>query len=472
MSNELLSPEFEDDAMLAAVARGETTIQEGTKSSSVLAMQKALVALGVKIKPDGDFGPKTRSALVAWQKSTGLPESEILDAVTLSAMDRILVETRKNNLHDAIARAVGANPGTPAARPAPRANPRPNLPTDAAYFIDGAALPSVGHAAADDPDSPPPFGLGTPLVPPGTPLASDRQAMLDRIRRVIGEDASATFALERLFAAGRLHAGKLLPNLNAFATTKRHPELLLQGGIDSDLLVRQVVRHVDNPLRIQQGYGRGTCGAGVIEYLLLRHDASEFVRVVDGITSFSGQAKLRSGRTITLPRTAIPRDDTARIDIDRLFQSTIMNHATLMSWLFDYDNPKDDESFMAALQGSSQMPIWGFASVYEDVLGEKRTSVSTMSRPRDEMAEIVVAEAIRGDRVPVILQFSSFHWLSIEWIERGSDGRAVYVVLRNPWGNDDGEGNPPREPLAEGGGLVRMKYADFTKAVFAAVVET
>jgi hypothetical protein len=259
--------------------------------------------------------------------------------------------------------------------------------------------------------------------------------------------------------------------LVTLATTKRHPELLLEGGIDSDLLVRQVVRHVDNPLRVQQGVGRGTCGAGVIEYLLLRHDASEFVRLIDGITGFSGEAKLRVGRTIKMPRTAIRRDRTGRVDIDRLFQSTIMNHATAMSWLFDYDNPKDDETFWAAVKGSSQMPIWGLANMYEDVLGETRTSISRASRSRADLADIVAAEVARGDHVPVILEFTSLHWLSVERISRGSDGLPVSWVLRNPWGWDEGQGNPPRQPMPEGRGRVRMKAADFTNALFAAVVK-
>jgi peptidoglycan hydrolase-like protein with peptidoglycan-binding domain len=473
MSDELLfSPEFADDAMFSAVAQGQATISQGAKNDSVVALQKALMALGITLKPDGSFGPKTRDALADWQKSAGLSESGVLDAETLMTMDRLLVERRKNSLHDAMARAVGMNPA-PIARPAPvpRTPPRAEVPNDAAYFIDGNELPVVGNAAADDPDFPPPaVDQIKPLVAAGTPLAADRREMFSRIRDTLGEDAAANAAFSRILATGRFHSGKLLPNLATLATTKRHPELMLEGGIDADLLVRQVVRHVDNPLRVQQGMGRGTCGAGVIEYLLLRHDLSEFVRLIDGITGFSGEAKLRSGRTITMPRTAIPRDKTGRVDIDRLFQSTIMNHATIMSWLFDYDNPADDESFWAAVKGSSQMPIWGFAQVYEDILGQTRSSISRVSQSPEELMDAVAVEAARGNRVPVILQFSSLHWLNVEWVVRGADGRPASWVLRNPWGWDEADGDPPREPMPEGGGRVRMKTADFMNALFAAVV--
>lgn len=474
MSDELLlSPEFTDDALLAAVAQGQATISRGAKNESVVALQKALTALGVTLAPDGSFGPKTQSALADWQKSLAINPSGILNAETLLTMDRMLSERRKADLLDAMAHAVGMAPGRPAPRPAPAPRtPRAEVPKDAGYFVDADELPPVGSAAANDPDFPPPeVDKIKPLVPPGTPLPADRRDMFERVRAVLGDDYPANAAFARIHAAGRFHSGALLPNLASLATKKRHPELLLEGGINADLLVKQIVRHVDNPLRVQQGVGRGTCGAGVIEYLLLRRDASEFVRVVDGITGFTGEVKLRSGRAIKMPRTAIPRDDTGRVDLDRLFQSTIMNHATLMSWLFDYDNPKDNESFWASVRGDSQMPIWGLAQMYEDVIGEKRTGVSLVSRPADEMADVVAAEVARGDRVPVMLKFSSFHWLNVESIVWATDRQPAFWVLRNPWGWDGGDGNPPREPMPEGGGRVRMKSADFTNALFAAVVK-
>lgn len=470
MSDELLSSsELADDEGLASVARGETTIMQGAEGASVVALQKALIALGITVKSDGSFGPKTAAALASWQKSAGLSDTGVLDDVTLLELDRVLSERNKANLHEAMARAVGANPARPPVRPAPA--PRAEIGRDASYFVDANSLPAVGSAEAEDPDFPPPaMDVGKPLVSPGTPLPADRAEMLGRLKGVLGADTSAHAALARVLAAGRFHSGALLPNLVRLATTKRHPDLILQGGIESDLVVRQALRHVDNPLRVQQGAGRGTCGAGVIEYLLLRRDASEFVRIVDGITGFSGETKLKSGRTLKLPRTAIERDDTGRTDVDRLFQSTIMNHATLMSWIFDYDNPKDDETFWASVKGNSQMPIWGFTSMYEDILGESRTSVSRASRSSEDLTADTLAAVTRGDRVPVILEFSSYHWLNVEWVTRASDGRVTSWILRNPWGWDDGSGHPKREPLQEGGGRVRMTPADFTNALFAAVV--
>jgi hypothetical protein len=44
--------------------------------------------------------------------------------------------------------------------------------------------------------------------------------------------------------------------------------------------------------------------------------------------------------------------------------------------------------------------------------------------------------------------------------------------LRNPWGWDDGTGHPPREAMPEGCGRVRMKAADFVKALVGAIVRS
>lgn len=472
MSDVLVSPEFAGDAVFEAIAEGRATLSQRATGARVITLQNALTALGIALRPDGSFGPKTREALQNWQNSAGISQSGVLDSETILTLDRTLAATRTSNLNDAIARAVGVNPARPAPAPRP-VTIRADTPKDSAYFTDAHELPSVGQPAVDDPDTPPPaVDKVKPLVAAGTPLAADRQEMVDRLREVIGDDYAANAALVRLLASGRFHAGKLLPNLAALATKKRHPELVLQGGIDSDLLLQQTIRHVDNPLRVQQGLGRGTCGAGVIQYLLLRRDAAEFVRLIEGITGFTGQATLRSGRTLTLPRTAIPRDASERVDIDRLFQSTIMNHATAMSWLFDYDNAKDDESFWAAVQGNSQMPLWGFCSMFEDIMGQKRSTISVLGRSVENLAQVIETEVDQGERVPIILRFNSLHWLNIDGIVRGANGQVSSWILRNPWGWDDGSGNPPREPMAEGGGRVQIKSADFLNALFGAVVKS
>ncbi|MDI1481718.1 peptidoglycan-binding domain-containing protein [Polyangium sp. y55x31] len=462
----LVSPELAEDAMLVAVAAGEATLARGAKSGSVVLLQKALVDLGASLTPDGSFGPKTHAAIVAEQAAAGLPQTGELDRATLLVIDRRLATRRKGRLHDAMAAAVGGAPARPAGAAQAAGGPSRQ---DQGYFTDAAELRGPGAGPVADPDSPPPAQEHAGSKAKG-PLPADRVGSFDAVRRAIGDDAPANAALERLLAAGRLHAGALLPNLGTFARTPRNPALLLEAGIEPELLLGQVIRHVDNPLRVQQGQGHGTCGAGVMEYQLLRLDPAEFVRIVDGITREAREVTLRSGKKFEMPRSAIARDASGRVDLDRLFQSAVMNHASAMSWLFDYDNPEDNDTFWAAVRGNSQMAVYGFTSLYQAILGGTYSSVSTLSRPKDEVAALVATSAARGVPVPVILEFRTYHWLSVEWLEAGKDGKPASIVLRNPWGRDEGGDKPPRVAMPEGGGRVRMKFADFVENVFGATV--
>ena len=58
-----------------------STVRKGSKGETVKAVQKALGA-----KADGDFGPGTEAAVIAWQRSRGLVPDGIVGPSTLRAM--------------------------------------------------------------------------------------------------------------------------------------------------------------------------------------------------------------------------------------------------------------------------------------------------------------------------------------------------------------------------------------------------
>jgi len=58
-----------------------TTVRKGSKGETVKAVQKALGATA-----DGDFGPGTEAAVIAWQRSKGLVPDGIVGRSTLAAM--------------------------------------------------------------------------------------------------------------------------------------------------------------------------------------------------------------------------------------------------------------------------------------------------------------------------------------------------------------------------------------------------
>ncbi|AUX27422.1 hypothetical protein SOCEGT47_080110 [Sorangium cellulosum] len=472
------APELASDERLREVAAGAATLAQGAHGDGVRALQEALGAVGHPATVDGAFGPKTHAAVAALQAAERLPPTGVVDAATLAALDRRLAARRTPSLREAMARAAGLSPDQVAALGrTPHAVQASSAPSrhDVDHFTDASALPQVVPGAVPDPDAPPPSVDSVEARPAARALgalAPDRRARVDEVRRALGGDAPALAALDRLLAAGRLHAGPLLPSLAAMAGVRRDGRLVIEGGIDPHLVLAQAIRHVDNPLRVRQGVGRGTCGAGTMEYVLLRLDPAELVRILDGITRGAGEVALRSGRALRMPRNAIPRDASGRVDIDRLLQSALMNHATAMSWIFDYDNPEDDDSFWAALGGDTRVPLGNFTSLFQDIMGGSYTSVSSLLRSGASVAEDVARAVDRGERVPALLKWrEGYHWVAVEKIERGADGVARSAILRNPWGWDKCQGPPPRAPVPEGGGRFRMKYADLAEHIHGATLK-
>jgi peptidoglycan hydrolase-like protein with peptidoglycan-binding domain len=474
----LESPELAADQTLRSIAAGAATLAKGAKGAGVRVVQEALRALGDPMTADGSFGPKTGAAISALQAAAGLPETGVIDAATLLVLDQRLQSGRKASLHDAMAKAVGMSPAQVAAQakaaPAAVASSAPSR-TDVAFFTDASALAGTTPRAVLDPDTPPPakdsVGDGSAARAQGA-LPADRSALFNEVRRAISGNEPAIAALDRILARGLLHAGALLPNLAAMARVRRDPRLVLEAGIDPELPLAQAIRHVDNPLRVKQGAGHGTCGAGTLAYVLLRQDPAEFVRILDGITQEASQVKLRSGRVLKMPRTAIARDESGRVDIDRLIQSAFMNHATAMSWIFDYDNPNDDDTFWAAMGGDTRVPLGNFTSLFEDVMGGKYTSHASLPGDGASVAANVAVALGRGEKVPVILKWTTgYHWVAAEKIEHGPDKKPASLILRNPWGRDNCAGPPTRTPVPEAGGRFRMKYADFLAHLFGATLK-
>ena len=62
-------------------------VRSGSKGSAVLSVQKELKAAGISPGPiDGEFGPKTRAAVVAYQRKHHLEVDGVVGAKTWSAL--------------------------------------------------------------------------------------------------------------------------------------------------------------------------------------------------------------------------------------------------------------------------------------------------------------------------------------------------------------------------------------------------
>jgi len=61
-------------------------LKQGSKGASVVDLQKQLTKAGFKCSADGDFGPKTKAAVIAFQKSKGLTPDGVVGPKTWAAL--------------------------------------------------------------------------------------------------------------------------------------------------------------------------------------------------------------------------------------------------------------------------------------------------------------------------------------------------------------------------------------------------
>jgi peptidoglycan hydrolase-like protein with peptidoglycan-binding domain len=87
----LRQPLFSGDHVLETVAAGQVYLHPGAEGPSIRAVQQFLMAQGLELGPagaDGQWGPRTTSALKAWQATHGVPATGVFGHLTLAAMDQ------------------------------------------------------------------------------------------------------------------------------------------------------------------------------------------------------------------------------------------------------------------------------------------------------------------------------------------------------------------------------------------------
>lgn len=67
-------------------ARSFPTLREGARGAAVLDLQAALSGAGMALAIDGDFGPATKRAVIAFQRSKGLEPDGIVGPMTWTAL--------------------------------------------------------------------------------------------------------------------------------------------------------------------------------------------------------------------------------------------------------------------------------------------------------------------------------------------------------------------------------------------------
>lgn len=78
----------QDHTTLTAEVRAGRSLRQGAEGPAVRELQTVLRQLGQEVAVDGDFGPRTRAAVAAFQRAKGLSPDGVVGPRTLAAIDQ------------------------------------------------------------------------------------------------------------------------------------------------------------------------------------------------------------------------------------------------------------------------------------------------------------------------------------------------------------------------------------------------
>lgn len=159
-------------------------------------------------------------------------------------------------------------------------------------------------------------------------LPADQQAQFLAIAK--HADAAGQVALHNLLVSERLNPALLA----ALAELAKAP---VAKDVDSRKLLSQVAVEIDDPVTISQ-HGRGTCATTSVQILLAMQMPVDYVKLVRGLASPAGEAKLADGTVIKRESDWNADNDGGRSVSGRLMQPALME---VGNGALDYLNTDD-----------------------------------------------------------------------------------------------------------------------------------
>lgn len=254
----------------------------------------------------------------------------------------------------------------------------------------------------------------------------------------------------------------LLSNLHAIATGKLDPSLEANGVHREDLL-SSIMQEAGRPGEINQS-SKGTCTVTSMQYMLCKEDPAEYVRLMRGLLSPSGEVKMRNGDTLKRDAGSVPQDTAwDRSASERIFQAAMMEYS---NGKLNYDNGKDKST------GKENVFLWFDKKVNKGGLSadeQERGLQALFGRDFKQFTGLTPKMS-----VDVLKKLSGQNLLmDLKW---GDGGHAVTftkiegdrVYFRNPWGaTGDAKGttydHPPRQLEDPATRLESMSLKDFEK---------
>lgn len=245
----------------------------------------------------------------------------------------------------------------------------------------------------------------------------------------------------------------LLQNLTSLSTQEMGPNL------DRRTIFNELCKHLNDPGHINQGTGKGTCAPTTIQHLQATRDPAEYARIMVGLTSESGEVRMRNGDVLKRDLGSVAPDESGRDAISRLYQAALMEYANGEN---EYDNRTDkhtrpdDSTYSGLYPEESERALDAlFGDRYDRMIVDNRTASGR------EQAEAAIRRALdAGEQVPVGMRWrDGGHALLVIGMTEST------VVLRNPWGSydhggDGSDGAPSRETL-DNQGTIEMSKEEF-----------
>ncbi|WP_164008643.1 annexin [Pyxidicoccus trucidator] len=288
---------------------------------------------------------------------------------------------------------------------------------------------------------------------------SQREAMCE----VIAETSAPALRDLRMLArdANRLTTpdsqGKtLVDNLKQLATQPLHASLA-RPGIGRREMLESVLSDVAAPQRVQQGWVN-SCQVTALQRDMAAYDPSEYVRLMNGLTSTSGTVKMRGGAELTLEPTLFDRqkfalrnphqtphqergailrgqqrarpEDDMRSPSEGIFQSATLQHATGPE---PYD-ARRGARLTSEGEWKEGLPSPSTGKLAEQLYGRPFRYVPSTDN-NISLVERLVGRRGANTSPPYLVHVSSTpdgagmgHVMSISRFENGR------VYLSNPWG--------------------------------------
>jgi len=207
-------------------------------------------------------------------------------------------------------------------------------------------------------------------------------------------------------------------------------------GITADQIASTAMMECNQPGQVDQG-SRGTCTVTSMQYVLIRQNPAEYLRIIQGLVQpGDGLVRLAGDASLVRVVDSVPPDLTGRTHTERLFQSALMALAR-----DGYSNMEDPAGGGPGLSASEERNALQalFGGNFEIYVGP--------ILPKGQAGESIVRALEKRGRLN--RTFAALDW------EDG--GHFVFVVnlqngrvfIRNPWGGHQPAGtqfhNPDRQ---------------------------